>query len=154
MRKRVSVVFQDTFLFSGSIRFNICIGNPEASDKEVRLAARRAGIADYIESLPDSYETKVGCRGTRLSGGQKQRIAIARAILSNPDILLLDEITSKLDFDTEKGIMDVIFGEQFKGKTIIAVSHKPTVLKYFDRFLYVDSNGLTEITENEAMNVL
>ncbi len=101
LRSNIGVVQQDVFLFTGTLRENIAYGNLEATNEEIELAAKRAHMEDFINELPDGYETQVGERGLKLSGGQKQRIAIARMFLKNPPILILDEATSALDTETE-----------------------------------------------------
>lgn len=153
LRQKIGFMFQETYLFGNSIFENIKLGNPEASDEEVYEAARRSCVDDFVKNLPMDYKTNVGERGTFLSGGQLQRIAIARLILKNPDIVILDEITANLDLEAEKIIMDSIFFEIFSNKTIIAVSHKTSVMQYFDRFLYVSHSGIREM-EREAAYTL
>ncbi len=150
LRQKIGYMFQETYLFGKSIYENIKLGNAEASDEQVYEAARRSCVNDFVRDFPMGYETNVGERGTLLSGGQMQRIAIARLILKNPDIIILDEITANLDSETEKRIMDNIFYEVFYDKTIIAVSHKASVLQYFDRFLYVSHSGIKEIESDVA----
>lgn len=150
LRQKIGFMFQETYLFGKSIYENIKIGNPEASDGQIYEAAQRACVDSFVKRFPMGYETNVGERGVLLSTGQMQRIAIARLILKNPDIIILDEITSNLDSETEKTIMDNIFHEVFRDKTIIAVSHKTTVLHYFDRFLHIDHLGIKEIRREAA----
>ena len=104
LRAAIGMVPQDTVLFNDTIAYNIRYGRPEASDEEIVAAADTAQIADFIESLPDGYETEVGERGLKLSGGEKQRVAIARTVLKAPPILILDEATSALDIHTEREI--------------------------------------------------
>ena len=104
LRNQIGIVQQDVYLFCGTIKENIAYGKPNASMDEIVDAARKANIHDFIESLPDGYDTFVGERGTRLSGGQKQRISIARVFLKNPPILILDEATSALDNESERWI--------------------------------------------------
>src|SRR5699024_2000567 len=106
LRQQIGIVQQDVFLFTGTLRENIAYGNLHATNAEIEEAARRAHLIDFIEELPDGYETQVGERGLKLSGGQKQRIAIARMFLKNPPILILDEATSALDTETEMIIQE------------------------------------------------
>ena len=108
LRSQIGIVQQDVFLFTGTIRDNIAYGNLNATDEEIREAARRAHLESFIHSLPEGYETQVGERGLKLSGGQKQRIAIARTFLKNPPLLILDEATSALDTESEKIIQNCL----------------------------------------------
>ena len=119
----MGVVFQDNFLFNTSIRENVRLARPEATDADVEAAARQAEIHDFIVALPDRYETEVGEAGGRLSGGQRQRIAIARAIFRDPAILLLDEATSALDPGAEAAINRTI-DQLAPGRTVISVTHR------------------------------
>jgi ATP-binding cassette subfamily B protein/subfamily B ATP-binding cassette protein MsbA len=154
LRQKIGFMFQETYLFGKSIYENIRIGNPEASADQIYEAAQKACVDSFAKNFPKGYETNVGERGTLLSGGQMQRIAIARLILKNPDIIILDEITANLDSETEKLILDNIFHEAFPDKTIIAVSHKTAVLQYFDRFLYVNESGIKEIGKEAARGLV
>lgn len=127
LRSRIAVLEQDTFLFNGSIRDNIALGKPDASDEEVREAARKAGIHRFIETLPDGYNTQMGEMGARLSGGERQRIGIARAMLTAPDVLVMDEPTSSLDVLHEKELLRTLkeaYGEQM----VLIVSHRRSTL--------------------------
>src|SRR5699024_6736851 len=108
LRKHIGIVQQDVFLFTGTLRENIAYGNLRATDEEIEEAARLAHMEEFIQQLPDGYETQVGERGLKLSGGQKQRIAIARMFLKNPPILILDEATSALDTETEAIIQEAL----------------------------------------------
>ena len=154
LRQKIGFMFQETYLFGKSIYENIKIGNPEASDDQIYKAAQKACVDNFVKNFPKGYETNVGERGTLLSGGQMQRIAIARLILKNPDVIILDEITANLDSETEKLIMDNIFHEAFPDKTIISVSHKTAVLQYFDRVLYVNDSGIKEIGKEAAQGLV
>lgn len=122
LRKNISPVLQDTFLFNGSIAENIGYAKPDASREEIINAAKAANIHEDILHMPDAYETQVGERGLRLSGGQKQRIAIARAILRQSPIIILDEATASVDVQTEKQIQQAINNMAGK-RTIIAIAH-------------------------------
>src|SRR5262249_53129864 len=123
LRNQVGVVFQDTFLFDTTIRENIALGRPGASDADVEAAAKAAEVHDFIMTLPRGYDTLVGERGGRLSGGQRQRLSIARALVRNPRVLVLDEATSALDPRTERLVADTL-DRVGQGRTTISVTHR------------------------------
>ena len=127
VRRAVGIVFEDTFLFSDSVRNNIAFANPEASVEQVRRAATLAGAADFIEALPDRYDTVIGEHGYSLSGGQRQRIAIARAVLADPHILILDDATSSVDPTKEHEIRAAL-REVMAGRTTIIIAHRPATI--------------------------
>ncbi len=141
LRKQIALVSQDIFLFHTSILRNIRFSNPGADDKEVEKAAKAACIHDFIQSLPDGYHTVVGDRGVRLSGGQKQRISIARSILLQPKILLLDEATAFLDTSVEKLLKKTIQA-LMKDKTIILASHRLSTIQSADKIIACTNEGL------------
>jgi ATP-binding cassette, subfamily B, bacterial len=130
-------VFEETFLFSDSIRANIAFANPDASDAEVERAARLAGIAETVDALPEGYDTVVGERGYSLSGGQRQRIAIARAMLADPRLLILDDATSAVDPTKEHEIRDAL-AEVMKNRTTIVIAHRPATIALADRVVLLD----------------
>lgn len=142
--ENISVVFQQSFLTRGSVFENIVMGNHEATLKEVRAAAKEAQIDDFIMSLPEGYDTKVGSYGTRFSGGQKQRICIARAILKNAPILILDEATSAADPENQVEI-DRAIENLCKGKTVIIVAHRLGIVQSCDRIAVVEKNGISRV---------
>lgn len=144
IRDMIGYVFQESYLFAGSIMENIRIGNVDASDEEVYHAARIACVDEFAKELSDGYATKVGERGVFLSGGQKQRIAIARLVLKNPELVILDEATSNLDEFTEKKIFENLLCKFFPNKTVVAISHRRTNDSYFSRILEMDENGIRE----------
>jgi len=155
LRESIAVIPQDTMLFHRSLMENIRYGNPNASNKEVIVASKKAHIHEYIMTLPRKYDEFVGERGIKLSGGQRQRIAIARAILKNAPILILDEATSSLDSHTEKLIQDSLnlFIED-KSKTVIAIAHRLSTLKHMDRVIVLDKGVIIEEgTHNELLAV-
>lgn len=154
LRNRFGYLFQEPYLFGGSILENIRVGNRMAEMKDIYRAAKLAGVDFFVEKLPERYETVVGERGTLLSGGQRQRIAIARLILRNPEIIVLDEATSSLDKKTEKNIMDNIINEIFKDKTIIAVSHRAETFSYYNRIIYFDENTVKEVEKQEFLKTI
>ncbi len=143
LRNNIGVVQQDVYLFSGSVYENILYGKPGASRDDVIEAAKAAGAHEFIESLPDGYETYVGERGVKLSGGQKQRISIARVFLKNPPILILDEATSALDNESEL-IVQKSLEKLSKGRTTFTIAHRLTTIKNASRILFLTSEGITE----------
>jgi ATP-binding cassette subfamily B protein len=151
LRSQVGVVLQETFLFDGSVLENIAYAKPDASFEEVIRAAKVANAHDFIVRLPDGYNTRVGNKGYQLSGGERQRIAIARAILHNPRIIILDEATASLDTQTEKQIQDAL-GKLTHGRTTIAIAHRLSTLSSADRLIVLDKGRLAEFgTHNELM---
>ena len=143
LRAALGVVPQDTVLFNDTILYNIRYGRPEASDEEVREAARMAQIDGFIAKLPEGYRTMVGERGLKLSGGEKQRVAIARTILKGPPILLLDEATSALDSHTEKEIQDAL-DQVSKNRTTVVIAHRLSTIVDADNILVLDAGRLVE----------
>ncbi|WP_343208693.1 ABC transporter ATP-binding protein [Anaerolentibacter hominis] len=143
LRSQIGIVQQDVYLFCGTVRENIAYGKPGASMEEIIAAARKANIHEFIEELPDGYDTFVGERGTRLSGGQKQRIAIARVFLKNPPILILDEATSALDNESERFIQQSL-EELAKNRTTITIAHRLSTIRNADEILVVAENGIRE----------
>ena len=143
LHAQIGVVPQDTVLFNDTIRYNIAYGRPEASFDEIMAAAKAAKIHDFIQDLPDGYETTVGERGLKLSGGEKQRVGIARTLLKNPPILLLDEATSALDTETELGIQTELkaMGE---GRTVITIAHRLSTIADADRIVVLEQGEIVE----------
>ena len=138
LRENIGYVSQDVFLFSDSIRENIRFGRRDASDKEIEEAARLAGADEFIKRLPEGYDTKIGERGVKLSGGQRQRIALARAILKDAPILILDEATSSLDRQTEREVVKSV-EKISRGKTVIIIAHRLSSIRHADKILVLDS---------------
>ncbi len=143
LRKNIGIVQQDVYLFSGTIYDNIAYGKPGCSIDEVKTAARLAGAQEFIESLPDKYDTYVGERGIKLSGGQKQRISIARVFLKNPPILILDEATSALDNESEKVVQESL-DKLSKGRTVLTIAHRLTTVKNADNIIVLTDKGIVE----------
>jgi len=143
VRNHIGVVPQDTVLFNDNIRYNIRYGRPSATDVEVEDAARLAQIHDFVETLPEGYDSEVGERGLKLSGGEKQRVAIARTILKNPSILLLDEATSALDSHTEREIQAAL-DQVSKGRTTIVIAHRLSTVINADEILVLDAGKIIE----------
>ena len=150
LRRQTAVVFQESFLFSTSIFANIAYGRPYAGAEDVRRAAALADAAEFIEQLPDGYMTLVGERGLGLSGGQKQRIALARAILANPRILILDDATSAVDMETEFEIQESL-KEVMRGRTTFVIAHRISTLKRADRIFVVDGGRVVQSGGHEEL---
>lgn len=143
LRENIGVVAQDVYLFSGTIKENIAYGKNDATDEEIIASAKMAGAHEFIEALPNGYDTYVGERGVKLSGGQKQRVSIARVFLKNPPILILDEATSALDNESER-LVQKSLEELSKGRTTITIAHRLTTIKNADRILVLTENGIEE----------
>jgi ABC-type multidrug transport system fused ATPase/permease subunit len=137
LRREIGIVAQDPFLFSATVRENIAFGRPDATDQEVEAAARLAQASDFIEELPDGYETVIGERGITLSGGQRQRLAIARALLVDPRILILDDATASVDATTEARIR-LGLRQAMKGRTTIIIAHRLSTLALADELVVLD----------------
>ena len=150
LREKIGIVQQDVFLFGGSIKDNILYGRPDATDEEVMEAARKANITEFIESLPNGWDTEVGERGVRLSGGQKQRLSIARLFLKNPPILILDEATSALDNTTEMLIQQSL-QELAKGRTCLVVAHRLSTIKNADEIAVISRGKIIEMGHHEDL---
>ena len=150
LRDKIGIVQQDVFLFGGSIKSNILYGRPNASDEEILEAAKRANILDFINSLPNGWDTEIGERGVRLSGGQKQRLSIARLFLKNPPILILDEATSALDNTTEMLIQKSL-RELAKGRTCLIVAHRLSTIKNADEIAVISKGKIMEMGNHEQL---
>ena len=145
LRSHIALLEQDTFIFNDTIAGNIAFGKPAATLDEIKTAAKRAGLAEFIETLPNKYDTDMGELGSRLSGGERQRVGIARVMLTNPDMLVMDEPTSALDIINEKGLLKTL-DREYKDKMIMIVSHRRSTLTDCNRILTVDGGKLTEKT--------
>jgi ATP-binding cassette subfamily B protein len=150
LRQQIGVVDQDTFLFGSTIRENISLGNPNVFLEEIIDAAKLAGIHEFIQSLPMGYETQIGEGGGLLSGGQRQRIAIARSLISNPKLLILDEATSHLDTESEK-IIQTNLNKIRQNRTIIIIAHRLSTIRNADRILVLDKGILIEQGKHEEL---
>ncbi len=137
LRRRIGYVSQATLLLAGTMRENLAYGNPQAGMAEIERAARVAGIHDFITSLPDQYDSVVGEKGVNLSEGQKQRLSIARALIRDADILILDEPTASLDSIVERSILEAL-PDEIRGKTLFIVSHRFSTVRNTDRILLLD----------------
>ena len=153
LHENIGLVQQDVFLFSDTVFNNIRFGRPEATREEVEEAARMAAANEFIEDLPQKYETEIGERGVKLSGGQKQRIAIARMFLKKPPIVVLDEATSSLDNKTEKVIQKSL-EKLIENRTTLIIAHRMTTVVNADRIVVLDKNGVAEMgTHQELMKL-
>ncbi|HPW06919.1 MAG TPA: ATP-binding cassette domain-containing protein, partial [Burkholderiaceae bacterium] len=143
LRDRVGIVPQDAVIFSTSALENIRYGKPEATDDEVKAAAKAAFAHEFIEALPEGYTTFLGERGVRLSGGQRQRISIARAMLKNPPLLLLDEATSALDAESER-MVQAALESAMRGRTTLVIAHRLATVQRADRIVVLDHGRVVE----------
>ena len=143
LRNEMAIVPQEVILFGGTIQENIAYGNPSATLEEIKVAAQKANAKEFIESFPEGFNTIVGERGIQLSGGQRQRIAIARAVLKNPTILILDEATSSLDSESEKLVQDAL-DELMKGRTSIVIAHRLSTIRKADQILVMKNGAIVE----------
>ncbi len=150
IRKKIAVVMQDIALFNTSIRENLQIAKPSATEKEIKKAARLAHADEFITKLPKGYDTLVGERGVKLSGGQKQRIAIARAILKNPDIIILDEATSALDSESEKLVQDSL-KKLLKDRSAIIIAHRLSTVRHADEILVLQKGTILQHGSHEEL---
>ena len=151
LRTQIGVVLQETFLFSGSVYQNIAYAKPNATREEIIKVAKLSGCHDFISQLPDGYNTRVGEKGSTLSGGERQRIAIARALLHDPRILILDEATASLDTETEKQIQDAL-AQLSKERTTVAIAHRLSTLRNATRLVVLDKGEVAEVgTHDELM---
>ncbi len=143
LRENMSIVPQDVILFGGTIRENIAYGKPNATEEEIHIAAKQANAFNFIEGFPEKFETIVGERGIKLSGGQRQRIAIARALLKNPSILILDEATSSLDSESEKLVQEAL-EILMEGRTSIIIAHRLSTIRSADQIIVLDNGKINE----------
>jgi subfamily B ATP-binding cassette protein MsbA len=153
LRAQIAYVLQDTVLFYGTIRDNICYGRPDATYEEVTTAARLANADEFIEKMPLGYDTMVGERGLTLSGGQRQRIGIARAIIRNAPILLLDEPTAALDTESEQLVMQAL-GRLMKGRTVITIAHRLSTIRNADKIVVIKGGVVAEQGTHEELIAL
>jgi subfamily B ATP-binding cassette protein MsbA len=153
LRRQIAIVPQDTMLFAGTVRDNIAYGRPDATDAEIEAAARAANADEFIEQLPNGYRTLVGERGTTLSGGQQQRIAIARAILRDPRILILDEATSSLDTHSERLVQEAL-DKLMVNRTTLVIAHRLTTVRNADVILFLERGAVVEMGRHEELMAL
>jgi ATP-binding cassette subfamily B protein len=143
LREALALVPQDISLFHRTVRENLCYGRPDVSDEEMVTAAETARCRDFIEALPQGFDTLVGDRGVMLSGGQRQRLAIARALLKDAPVLLLDEATSALDTESEQ-LIQAALNDLMTGRTVIAIAHRLSTLRHFDRIIVMDQGRIID----------
>jgi subfamily B ATP-binding cassette protein MsbA len=152
LREKIGIVTQEMFLFNDTVKANIAYGNIKASFESIVQAARAAGADDFIQALPKGYDTVIGDRGFRLSGGEKQRLAIARALLKNPPILILDEATSQLDSQSEVLVQQAL-DKLMRGRTVFVIAHRLSTLRHADKMVVLDRGEITECgTHQDLMN--
>jgi ATP-binding cassette subfamily B protein len=144
LRRAVGIVFEDTFLFSDTVGANIAFAEPEATNEQIHRAARLAGAADFIDALPNGYETVIGEHGYSLSGGQRQRIAIARAVLADPRVLILDDATSSVDPTKEHEIRAAL-AEVMTGRTTLIIAHRPATIALADRVVLLEHGRIADV---------
>jgi len=150
LRKQISMVSQDVFLFNGTVKENILYGRPDATDEEVIAAAKAANAHEFIMELPEGYDTRVGERGVKLSGGQKQRISIARALLKDAPILILDEATSSVDTQTEKQIQEAL-ENLMKNRTTIVIAHRLSTIRNADQIIVLQDGEIIEAGKHDEL---
>jgi len=150
VRKQMAIVMQDVFLFGGTIRENIAYGKPDAGEQEIIDAAIQANAWDFIQTFPDKLKTIVGERGIQLSGGQRQRIAIARAVLKNPKILILDEATSFLDSESERLVQEAL-EKLMLGRTSVVIAHRLATVRKADKIIVLESGRIVEQGTHEEL---
>jgi len=150
LRQHIALVLQETFLFSGTAKENIAYGRLDATEEEIIAAAKAANAHQFIMALPDEYETQIGERGVKLSGGQKQRIAIARAILADPGILILDEATSLVDTEAEQEIQQALEG-LMQGRTVFVIAHRLSTVRNADKIVVIEGGEIAEEADHKTL---
>jgi ABC-type multidrug transport system fused ATPase/permease subunit len=150
IRNQVAIVPQDVLLFGGTIRENIAYGKLKATEEEILAAAKRANAHQFVTSFPEGYDTVVGERGVKLSGGQRQRIAIARALLKNPSILILDEATSSLDSESERLVQEAL-EELMKNRTSVIIAHRLSTIREADKIIVLEKGAVIESGNHEEL---
>jgi ABC-type multidrug transport system fused ATPase/permease subunit len=150
LREHVAVVLQDTFLFNSTVRDNLLYGKPDASEEEMVAAAKAAYAHEFIAQLPQGYDTEIGERGVKLSGGQKQRLALARAILADPRILILDEATSSVDAEAEYLIQQAL-DEVLKGRTALVIAHRLSTIRNADKIIALEEGRIREVGDHHEL---
>jgi ATP-binding cassette subfamily B protein/subfamily B ATP-binding cassette protein MsbA len=149
-RRLLGIVEQDVFLFDGTIAENIAYAEPRASRASIVRAAEIANVAEFIETLPDGFDTLIGERGVRLSGGQRQRLAIARAVLADPRVFILDEATSNLDSESERLIQQSLT-TLMEGRTSFVIAHRLSTIRHADKILVLDQGSVVEFGTHDEL---
>ncbi|GLI04380.1 LuxR family transcriptional regulator [Paenibacillus tyrfis] len=150
LRRQIGIVSQDVILLNGTIRDNIAYGKPDASSEEIEAAARAANAREFIEAFPHGYDTLIGERGVKLSGGQKQRLSIARALLKNPRLIILDEATAALDTESEQWIQKAL-SRLLPGRTCLVIAHRLSTIRHADRIVVLEKGQVVETGTHEAL---
>ncbi len=150
LRRLIGIVSQESILFNDSIRNNIMMGNPAATEDEMIAAAKAANAHDFILATENGYNTNVGERGSKLSGGQRQRLSIARALLKNPEILILDEATSALDSQSEKVVQDAL-EKLMQNRTSFVIAHRLSTVQHADRIIVMDHGKIVETGTHDSL---
>jgi len=150
LRSQIGIVTQETILFNDTVRNNIAYGQPEISHKKVEEAAKMAMAHDFIQRLPNGYDTMIGERGLRLSGGERQRIAIARAILKNAPILILDEATSALDSESEALVQSAL-QNLMQGRTVCVIAHRLSTIRHADRIVVLEGGKIADVGSHDDL---
>jgi ABC-type multidrug transport system fused ATPase/permease subunit len=150
LRRRIAVVSQDVYLFHGSIRENLLLARPEATEEDLIDATAMAAAHDFIMAMPDKYDTIVGERGLKLSGGERQRIAIARALLKDAPLLIMDEATSSVDLANEAAIQEAM-RRVSRGRTVLIIAHRLSTVRQADRILVLDSGRIIETGDHDNL---
>ena len=150
LRRQIGVVLQENYLFNGSVKANIATAKPEASLEEIMEISHISGAHEFVKDLPDGYDNNVGERGSSLSGGQRQRIAIARALLTNPSVLIFDEATSALDYESEKIIMDNL-DRIAEGRTMLMIAHRLSTVRRCDLIVVMEKGRIVEMGSHQQL---
>ena len=150
LRQHVAVVLQDTFLFNTTVRENVCYGKPDATEEEIIAAAQVAHAHEFIMELPDGYDTEIGERGVRLSGGQQQRLALARAVLADPRVLILDEATSSVDAEAEYLIQQAL-QDVLRGRTALIIAHRLSTIRNADKIIALEKGHIREVGDHREL---
>ena len=150
LRDQIGIVTQESILFNDTVKANISYGYTDATQEEIEEAAKKAFAHRFITTMPDGYDTMIGDRGFRLSGGEKQRISIARAILKNPPVLILDEATSQLDSESERYVQEAL-DKLMQGRTVVAIAHRLSTIKKADKIVCLEHGQVVGVGPHEKL---